>query len=391
MPVSPSKRVLEIPPYAFAPIGKRCAELNAQGKDVIRLDVGSPDLPPPSQVVEALYQAAQKTDVHGYGGFFGTPALRQAFADYYKRRFEVELDPVSEVLPLLGSKEGLANISFALLDPGDIVIVPDPGYPAYTSGALLAGASTHEVRLDPENNYQPVLDSIPPAIREKARLMWVNYPHNPTGAVASLDELKHIVDFCRQHDIMIASDNPYTEVTFDGVRPPSLLEVDGAKEIAIEFNSLSKMYNMAGWRVGVCVGNATMVGALLSVKTNIDSGLFKVVQEAAVVALTQVDIDWIAERNAVYQRRRDIILGALSDIGLTAEVSRATLYVWARLIEGSDDIAYTEDARNNAYVSLAPGSMYGSTSAGYVRLSVVQTEDRMIEAMARLRSWYNNR
>lgn len=381
-----AERLQNCPPYPFAGIARRVRELQLQGHDIIQLDMGSPDMPPPPIVVEALHRSALQGSHHGYGGFAGTPDLRQAFASYYHRRFGVELDPDREVLPLIGSKEGIVNLQLALVNPGDVVLLPDPGYIAYERGTLLAGGQSYLVPLDPARAFQPVLDQIPERVLSKARLLWINYPNNPTGATASLDDLAEIVTFCRDHGILLCSDNPYADVTFDGRRAPSVLQVPAAKDIAVEFNSLSKTFNMAGWRVGVCVGNPEIVDALLCVKSNIDSGMFRAVQDAACVALTEVDDAWIAARNQVYQRRRDLVLESLAAAGLSAEAPRGGLYVWAA-VQGGDEVAYTHGALEEAHVSLSAGSLYGPSGRGYVRISLVVDEDHIREAMARLGAW----
>lgn len=390
MPIKLADRLELVPPYAFAAISKTVSELNAQGHDVIRLDAGSPDLPPPPEVIKVLQAQAAHDDMHGYGGYVGLPELRQAFADYYKRRFEVGLDWATEVQPLIGSKEGLVNLCLALLNPGDTVLVPNLGYPSYERGANIVGAVPVIFPLDPANRYLPVLDAIPEETARKAKLMWINYPHNPTGAVATLADLIPIVEFCLEYNIVLASDNPYADVVFSAAKPPSLLEVDGAKEIGIEFSSLSKTFNMAGWRVGAAVGNPTLVAGLLSVKSNVDSGLFKVIQKAAVTALTTVPESWLQQRNAEYKRRRDVIMDYLPKIGLSGEPPAGSLYVWAKTEDGGD-ISYAKLAREQAYVSLTPGSMYGDLGTGYVRISIVQPVPRIKEALQRLETWYRNR
>jgi LL-diaminopimelate aminotransferase len=387
---SPASRLSSIPPYPFAALEKRLAVLRAAGHDVIRLDMGSPDLPPPPQVVETLATTAQQAGMHGYGGFAGTPELRRAFADYYRRRFGVSLDPDTEVLALIGSKEGIAHMALAYLDPGDVALVPDPGYPAYEMGAILVGGESWPVRLAPELGFMPDLDSIPEDVLGRARILWINYPNNPTGAVAELPDLERIVEFCRKYNLLLCSDNPYSDLFFEDVLPPSALQVDGAKEMTVEFNSLSKTYNMAGWRVGVCVGRAEAVAALQTVKSNIDSGLFKVIDRAAQTALNEVPDSWIAERNAVYRERRDAIIEALPLVGLSAESPRAGLYVWAK-VKGGDDAGYAEGALTEAHVSLTPGRVYGTAGEGYVRFSMVVTCERIEEAMERLVAWYAGR
>ncbi len=386
MPFDPTQRLASIPAYPFAVLGKRIAELNKAGRDVIRLDMGSPDLPPPPRVVEALAESTRNASNHGYAAFNGTPALRGAFAGYYRRRFGVDLDPATQVLPLIGSKEGIANLALAWLDPGDIALVPDPAYPVYEMGAILAGASSHAVRLVAERGFMPDLDSIPQRVLDKARLLWINYPNNPTGAVATLEGLERIVAFCRQHHLLLCSDNPYADVTFDDFQAPSVLQIDGAVDVAVEFNSLSKLYNMAGWRVGVCVGNTQVIDALGCVKSNIDSGIFRSIQDAATVALNEIDDDWIRERNAIYQRRRDLVLEALPHIGLGADPPRAALYVWARVLDG-DDAAYAEAALEEAFVSVTPGRVYGRSGEGYIRISLVTNEERLGTALDRLIKW----
>jgi LL-diaminopimelate aminotransferase len=386
VPFEATQRLGNIPPYPFATLGKQISQLNVAGHDVIRLDMGSPDLPPPPQVIEALAESSRSPANHGYPGFAGTPELRQAFADYYNRRFGVELDVNTQVLVLIGSKEGVANLALAWLDPGDIALVPDPAYPVYEMGAILAGASSHPVPLVPERGFMPDIDSIPRDVLKEARLLWINYPNNPTGAVASLEDLEQIVTFCREHGLLLCSDNPYADVTFDGFRAPSVLQIEGAFDVAVEFNSLSKTYNMAGWRVGVCAGNPQAVEALGSVKSNIDSGVFRPIQDAATVALNEVGDEWINERNTVYQRRRDMVMEALASVGLEAEPPRAALYVWARVVDG-DDEAYACDALEEAFVSVTAGRVYGKSGMGYVRISLVTNEERLRLALDRLIQW----
>jgi len=381
-----AQRLQQIPPYEFATIGKRIRELQVQGHKVIGLHMGSPDMPPPPAVVEALHRSAQQPTHHGYGGFSGTPALRQAFAGYYSRRFGVELNPDTEVLPLIGSKEGIFNASLAFLNEGDVALVPDPAYPTYEIGAMTAGAQAFHMPLREELGFLPDLDSIPSDVLKHARLMWINYPNNPTGAQATLAELAKIVDFCRDHSIVLCSDNPYADVVMEGDPAPSVLSVPGAKDVAVEFNSLSKTYNMAGWRVGACVGHPTFVAGLGRLKSNIDSGLFRSIQDAAVVAMTETSQEWIDQRNAVYRRRRDAIMQALPAVGLTAQTPRTAIYVWAK-VPGGDDRAFAAAALEEAHVSLAPGSMYGEMGKGFVRFSLVLDEADIAEGMERLAAW----
>ena len=283
--MQPAQRLNNVPMYVFAAHGARLKKLQSEGLDVIRLDIGQPDMPPPDFIIEALHESTRNPKNHGYAGYAGTPGLKGAIANYYQERFGVSLDPAVEILPLIGSKEGLANIALAWLDPGDLTIVPDPGYPTYQMGAKMAGADVHFVPLRSDMDWLIDLDAIPEDVAQRARLMWICYPNNPTGAIAPLSFYEDAVAFCRKHDILLCSDLPYAEVCFDGYRAPSLLEVPGAKEVVLEFNSLSKSHNMAGWRVGMAVGNAQAVRALLQTKSNIDSGIYRPIQDAGAVAL----------------------------------------------------------------------------------------------------------
>jgi LL-diaminopimelate aminotransferase len=357
---------------------------------VIRLDIGSPDLPPEDGVVEALYRSARQPDRHGYPGYRGTPELRQAVADYYGRRFGVELDAGSQVVPLIGSKEGIVNMALACLDPGDLVLVPDPGYAPYTMGTMMAGGEVVTFPLLAENDFLPDLDAIPADVADRAVLMWLNYPNNPTGATADLEFFARAVGFARRHDILLCHDAPYCDVTYGDYVAPSLLQVPGADEVAVEFNSLSKTANMAGWRVGMAVGNADVLAALAQVKSNVDSGIFRPLQEAAIRALA-ADPAWLAARNAIYEERVDIIVEALDAAGMETVRPRAALYVWARVpepVEGQQGWKSEEFARallEQTGVGIAPGLFFGPAGEGYVRLAVTAPTERVREAMARLR------
>lgn len=384
--MQPAKRLSNLPPYLFARLGQRIAELQAQGVDVIRLDIGSPDMPPDDEIIEALARSARRPDCHGYGGYYGLPELRQGIADYYARRFGVDLDPEGEVLPLIGSKEGLANLSLAFLDPGDMALVPDPAYPTYELGAYLAGGTTHRFPLLAEQDFLPDLVAIPVEVAQQAKLLWLNYPNNPTGAVATPEFFAEAVAFAREHDLLLCHDAPYCEVTYEGYRPPSLLQVEGAKEVAIEFNSFSKTYNMAGWRIGMVVGNRAALKALAQVKTNVDTGIFTAIQEAAVVALTG-DQTWLESRNAIYQERRDIILEGLAAAGIKARKPLATLYIWAEVPEGYSSAEFADELLTEQGVSFAPGSAYGECGEGYLRISVGMATPLVREAMERLKKF----
>ncbi len=386
-----AQRLDRLPPYQFALIGQRIIEMTGAGKDVIRLDIGSPDLPPPPHVIEALKASASQPGNHSYGNYRGEPAFRKAVAAYYQRRFGVELDPNREVLPLIGSKEGIVNMALAFLDRGDAAIVPALNYPAYSQGALMAGAGVIEMALDPARGYLPDFRALESDLARTAlrpKLLWVNYPNNPTGAVASLAFYEEAVAFCRAHGLLLCSDAPYSEVVFDGYTSPSALQVPGAKECTVEFMSLSKTYNMAGWRLGAAVGRREALDKLLVIKSNMDSGHFKAVYDAGTAALNDTPDSWLAERNARYQRRRDQILATMPEIGVEAFKAPASLYVWARVHEG-DDGRYAERALEGANVSIAPGSIYGAAGRGYVRFSLSVPEPRLEEALGRLRRWYN--
>jgi len=378
-----AERIDSLPPYVFAKLGRRILDLKMQGKDVVRLDIGSPDLPPPDFIVDALNRSLEVPSNHGYGGYYGKPELRSAMATYYQTRFGVELDPDNQVAPLIGSKEGIANAAFAFVDPGQVVLVPDPGYPTYSLGTILAGGKPFRVPLLEENAFLPDLEAIPLEIAQSAKILWLNYPNNPTGAVASLEFFERAVGFARHHDLLICHDNPYCDVVFDGYSAPSILQVPGAMDVALEFNSLSKTYNMAGWRVGMAVGSPVAVEALARTKTNIDSGIFVPVQDAAVVALTG-DQSWLEERNSIYRERRDLILNTLHELGIQASKSMASLYIWAKVPSGYTSAEFAARLLQEAAVSITPGSAFGVHGEGYVRISLGMATDRIREAMQRL-------
>lgn len=379
-----AKRIDDLPNYPFVEITARVNKLQAEGKDVIRLDMGSPDLPPPQAVRELMAKQVMSDDTHGYTGYKGVPAFRKAVAKYYKQLFDVDLNPDTEVLPCLGSKEGLVNLTLAVAGMGDTVLVPSLSYPAYAMAARLADADICELPLTEANHYIADLSQIPPEIAQKARLLWMNYPHNPTGVLASLDDYAKAVAFCRQHNILLASDNPYFHVTFDGDAPVSALQVPGAKDCTVEFMSLSKSHNMAGWRLGACVGKAEAIAALLQVKSNMDSGHFLPAYQAGVLALETTPAEWIAERNARYGYRRDMVIEALPKLGLTMRTKpKGALYLWAAVDEG-DDLAYCKTALEQAYVSIVPGSIYGDAGRGYVRIGLTTHEERLADALNRM-------
>ncbi len=376
-----------IPPYVFAKLGRQIAELRAQGLDVIRVDIGSPDLPPAPPIIELLIESARRDDVHGYAPFGGPDEFRRAVAAYYDRRFGVQLDPKDQILGLIGSKEGLFNLTQAMVDPGDVVLVPDPGYPVYSAAAEFAGADVVSMPLRAENAFLPNLDSIPSEALDRARLMWLNYPNNPTGATAELAFFQNVIDLAGQHGFLVAHDAPYTEVCFDGYVAPSLLQVPGAVQVAVEFNSLSKAYNMAGWRIGMALGNPTAIDALATLKSQMDTSQFTPIWNAGTAALTG-DQSWLEERNAIYETRRDLVLDALSTIGMTAPAPKAALYVWAPLPDGESSSAdFCNRMLSQIGVSVTPGVAFGEEGEGYVRISLGTKTERMAEAMSRLKAW----
>jgi LL-diaminopimelate aminotransferase len=378
-----SRRLDKIPPYLFVEINRKIAEKKARGEDVISFAIGDPDLPTPGHIIERLCQAAHDPANHRYPETFGLPELCQAIAGWYKRRFNVDLDPAKEVLPLIGSKEGIGHMSFCLLDPGDIALVTDPGYPVYSISCVLAGAEVHYLQLDEKNGFLPDLEAIPADVLKKAKVLWICYPNNPTGAVAGLDFFEKVVAFARRTGIAICHDAPYTEVAFDGYRPHSFLEAAGAKEVGVEFHSLSKTYNMTGWRIGMVVGNHKMVDALFRFKSNLDSGIPQAIQIAAIEAL-KGNQDDIAVRNNQYQRRRDKLVDALQKIGLKVTKPKAGFYIWARIPAGYTSVSYTAELLDKVGVAVTPGTGYGKSGEGYVRLSITQPDDRFDEGVRRL-------
>ena len=387
MEIKPAERVSGIKPYFFASLEKTIAELKKSGMDVIRLDMGSPDLPPQDFIIESLVDSARRPDTHGYGPSGGSASLRAAFASYYLDRFDLQLDPDKEILGLIGSKEGIFNLSQILINPGDLVLLPDPCYPVYPTGAVIAQAETYSIPLLAENAFLPDLNAIPEEVADRAKLMWLNYPNNPTGAIAPYRFFEEVVAFAKKHQIVIAHDAPYVDVCFDNYQAPSILQVPGAKEVAVEFNSLSKTYNMAGWRVGVAAGNPEIIRLLKVYKSQMDSSLFKPVMQAAETALLG-DQEWIEGRNQIYQQRRDLIVATLQEIGFDLEVPKASLYVWAHLPEPwNDSIEFCDTLIRETGVSITPGVVYGESGAGFVRVSLVTPVERLSEAMVRMKKW----
>ena len=382
----PAQRVENLPPYLFVEISKKIAEKRRKGEDVISLGIGDPDIPTPPHVVERLCQAAREPHNHRYPESEGLPEFRRAIADWYATRFGVALNPDEEVLPLIGAKEGVGHIALCFIDPGDIALVPDPAYPVYSIGTMFAGGSPYYLPLTEEHGFLPNLESVPAGVAQRAKVLWINYPNNPTGAVAELDFFERVVAFAKRHDIPVCHDGPYTEVAFDGYRPVSFMQAAGAKGVGVEFHSLSKSYNMTGWRVGMVVGNAQIVDALRRVKSNLDSGIPQAIQYAAIEALTGPQ-DCIAEHNAMYQRRRDSLLQVLDEMGLKATPPRASLYIWARVPRSYTSVQFATALLDEVGVVVTPGIGYGQSGEGYIRLSLTVPDERLDEAVARLRAW----
>jgi len=385
-----SRRVENLPPYLFVEINRKIAEKKAKGEEVISFAIGDPDIPTPPHIIDRLCRAAQEPANHRYPETAGLPELRQAIAGWYERRFGISFDADKEVLPLIGSKEGIAHIAFCFIDPGDAALVPDPGYPVYSVSTMLAGGRPYYIPLKEERGFLPDLDRIPADILKTARLLWINYPNNPTSAVADLDFFNKVVKFARQHDLVVCHDGPYSEVAFDGYQPVSFLQAEGAREVGVEFHSLSKTYNMTGWRIGMVVGNATMVDALKRLKSNLDSGIPQAIQYAAIEALTASQ-DCIQEHNAIYQRRRDLVVEMLTNIGLEARVPKASLYVWAKVPEGYTSMDFTADLLEKVGVAVTPGVGYGKNGEGYVRLSLTIPDVTLVKGLSRLAGWRNTR
>jgi LL-diaminopimelate aminotransferase len=351
--------------------------------DVISLGIGDPDMPTPAMVVAAMQEQVARPDTHQYPSNRGRASFREAVAGFYATRFGVALDPETEVIPALGAKEAVANVNLAFLDPGDVALASDPGYPVYTTGPLLAGAEPVPMPLLPELGFQPDLEAIPEEVARRARLMFLNYPNNPTGGVVEDGVFAQAVEFARRNDVIVVHDNAYSEITYDGYRAPSFLETPGAADVGIEILSLSKSYNMTGWRAGAVVGNRDLVAAYWQLKTNIDSGMFDALQEAAAVALRS-DQSSVAEMCAIYQRRRDVLVAALRGIGLAVEPPKGAIYVWAPVPEGDTSASFTERVLEEAAVVISPGAAYGPSGEGFVRMSLTVPDERLNEAAERI-------
>jgi LL-diaminopimelate aminotransferase len=388
--IQPAERIASFKPYFFTQLNNKFQQLRASHIDIIRLDMGSPDLPPPGFILDAMQKSALDPQNHGYSSTGGTLAFREAVAFYYLHRFGVELDASDEIIGLIGSKEGIFNLSQVLLNPGDYALIPDPGYPVYSSGAIVAGAKIHLMPLLEENKFLPDFNQIPQGIAQKAKIMWLNYPNNPTGATAERAFFVKALAFAQKHNILIAHDAPYSDVCFDGYQSMSILQIPDAIDYCIEFNSLSKAYNMAGWRVGMAAGNSQVIKLLGLYKSQIDSSHFVPILDAAIAAMTS-DQTWLTERNKIYQERRDIVISGLRSAGFSVGIPAAAIYVWAKLpTNAPDSEAYCDQLLSQTGVSTTPGTVYGENGRGYIRISLGTPTLRLREAMSRLNNWTLN-
>jgi len=380
-----ARRLEQVPPYLFAEIERKIEAMRADGVDVISLGIGDPDLPTPTTVVEAMRRAVAQPETHRYPSNRGLPAFREAVAGFYSDRFGVAIDPATEVIPVLGGKEGVAHVALACLDPGDVCLSPDPGYPPYTSGPVFAGAEVNYMPLEERNGFVPDLDAIPAAVASRANLLFFNYPNNPTGAVAADGFFDRAVAFSRRHDVVAIHDASYTEIAFDGYRPASFLSTPGAKDVGAEIFSVSKGWNMTGWRIGWIAGNAEVVGRYRQLKTNLDSGMFDALQLAGVAALTDAR-DFPREMSDVYRRRRDLMIDALTAIGLSTDPPLATPYLWVGVPTGHDSASFAELVLAQTAVIVSPGPSFGPSGEGYVRISLTIPDKRLQEAAGRIAS-----
>ncbi|MEW6247212.1 MAG: LL-diaminopimelate aminotransferase [Nitrospirota bacterium] len=383
-PIEYATRIKTLPPYLFAAIDKMKQDAIARGVDIINLGVGDPDLPTPAPIIERLKQAAADPKNHQYPSYEGLLSFRRAVADWYKRRFNVTLDPASEVLTLIGSKEGIGHVPLAFVDPGDVVLVPSPGYPVYPVGTSFAGGVSHIMPLTKQNGFLPDLNAIPKDVAKKAKLMFLNSPNNPTSVVADKDYFRRVVEFARANHIIVCHDAAYSEIFYDGRRPASFLEVEGAKDVGIEFHSLSKTYNMTGWRIGFAVGNRQVLNGLLKIKSNLDSGCFQAIQEAGITALELEDSVTDGLRK-IYQERRDVLVPGLQKLGLEVETPPAAFYVWIAVPKGYTSASFTAHLLEKAGLVTTPGNGFGAPGEGYIRMTLCTTKERLAEAVERIR------
>ena len=379
-----AQRIQTIPPYLFAEIDKKKKEAIKRGVDIINLGIGDPDQPTPNNIIEKLRESVKDPKTHDYPPYAGTAEFRQAVALWYKNRFRVDLDPDNEVMALIGSKEGIAHIFLAFIDPGDFSLIPDPGYPVYKTGTLFANGFPYIMPLLEENDFLPDLEKIDEEIAQRAKLMFINYPNNPTAAVADKNFFEKVVKFAKKYDILVCHDFAYSEMTFDGYKAKSFLEVDGAKEVGIEFHSLSKIYNMTGWRLGFAVGNKEAISALSIIKTNVDSGVFKAIQEAGIEALTGPQ-DNIEKMNKIYTGRRNVVINGLNKLGWNLKPTKATFYIWIPTLNKMNSMEFSNLLLEKTGIIVTPGIGYGDYGEGYVRIALTVDEKRLEEAIERMK------
>jgi LL-diaminopimelate aminotransferase len=379
-----AERLKRLPPYLFQEIDRLKAELISKGVDVINLGVGDPDLPTPNHIIEELNKAARDPANHQYPSYSGMNDFKGSVARWYQRRFSVQLNAGTEVLTLIGSKEGIAHLPLAFINPGDLALIPSPAYPVYHVTTMFAGGESYFMPLVRENRFLPDLKSVPADIARRAKLIFINYPNNPTGATAERDFFQRVIDFAREYDVIVCHDAAYTEIAFDRYKPMSFLELQGAKDVGIEFHSLSKTYNMTGWRLGFAVGNAEILNGLGQIKSNVDSGAFNAVQQAGIAALEQ-DQSCVTEMRKIYQDRRDVLISGLREIGLSPEMPKATFYVWCPIPAGYKSKEFTTLLLREAGIVTTPGSGFGDPGEGYVRMALTVKKDRIEEAVSRMR------
>jgi LL-diaminopimelate aminotransferase len=385
-----SKKVESLPPYLFVQISRKIASKKAQGEEVISFGIGDPDIPTPDHIIDELCRAARDPINHRYPESEGLPEYRRAVTDWYQKRFGVTLDSEKEVVSLIGAKEGIAHVALCLIDPGDIALIPDPGYPVYALGTTISGGTPYYLPLIEKNNFLPDLDSIPGEVLQKSKVLWLNYPNNPTGAIAELDFFEKAVKFAKTNNLAICHDGPYTEVAYNGYKPVSFMQAQGAKDVGIEFHSLSKSYNMTGWRIGMAVGNPQLIDALRRMKSNLDSGVPQAIQHMAIAAF-QGSQDSIEIHNRIYQARRDKVVQALKKLGLQTIPPKASLYVWARIPGGYTSMEFADDLLEQTGIVVTPGIGYGPTGEGYVRLSLTISDDLLEKGLKKLAEWQNRK
>ncbi|MDQ3985813.1 MAG: LL-diaminopimelate aminotransferase [Actinomycetota bacterium] len=379
-----ARRIEKLPPYLFAEIDRKVEAARARGADIISFGIGDPDLPTPQPIVDALAEAARDPSTHSYPSYTGMPGFRRAVAEWYGHRFGVELDPDEEIQPLVGSKEGIFHLPVAFVDPGEVALVPDPGYPVYETGTILAGGEAYLLPLISENDFLVDFDAIERDVLAHATVLWINYPNNPTAAVADIDFFRRAVEYCAEHDLLLAHDAAYTEITYDGYVAPSVLEVDGAMDHAVEFHSLSKTYNMTGWRIGWVAGAPFAIEAIKRLKTNIDSGIFDAVQRAGIAAIEGPQ-DVLKSTVETYRRRRDLLCDGLKSMGIIVDPPKGSIYLWVPVPDGYTSASFTTYLLDEADIVVAPGNGYGPSGEGFVRFSLTIADDRLEEGVERIR------